>query len=411
MSQTLFIMANEIIATLRRKTFVLFAFGVPLVLGVIVVAAIVINRDAGADVVEAAAAAQQARQQQVGFVDPAGLIRALPADAVEELLTEFDDEARARAALEADEVAGYYLVPANYPETGALTYVTGDYSPLSGNVDSGWIEWALFANLYQGDAEQAARVWQPLDLTVTSLAPPVPDGEDSWIVEMLPTLMVLILYMAILLPAGVLVNSLTDEKKNRVLEILLTSVSPRQMIVGKIMGVGVLGIIQTALYIGVLLLVVNAGGQPLNIPPGFSLPWSLLGWSILYMLLGYAMYAALLAGVGALAPELKESRSASLVVMSPLIVAYMFNVAVLINPDGGLAIVSSLFPLTAPINMIGRMATTTVPTWQTVLAALLMLLAAIAIVLLTSRMFQAQVLLSGQPFSTRRYFQVLLSRA
>ncbi|MGD1995818.1 MAG: ABC transporter permease, partial [Anaerolineae bacterium] len=284
------------------------------------------------------------------------------------------------------------------------------YNPISDDVTTDAIEWILLVNLL-GDEELAADVWNPLVVEPTPLAPTESETEDSWIVELFPNLMAFILYLVILLPAGVLVNAVTDEKKNRVMEVLMSSVSSHQLIGGKILALGLLGLLQTGLWIGILWMVVRFGGQPLNIPAGFVVPNQLLVWAFVYGLLGYAIYGAQMAGLGALAPDVKDSRGPSFVIMLPLIFVYMFLIGILARPDGPLALVLSLFPLTSPVGMIARMTKTTVPTWQAVLAAVLQLLTAILIVRLVARLFRAQHLLSGQPFSLQRYFRALLGRA
>ena len=191
----------------------------------------------------------------------------------------------------------------------------------------------------------------------------------------------------------------------------MSSISPQQMLTGKILALGLLGLLQTALWVGVLWAVVTLGGRPLNIPPGFSLPRGLPLWMLVYGLLGYCMYGAQMAGLGALAPDIKDVRSASFIIMLPLILVYVFAFPISAAPHGPLALVLSLFPLTSPIAMISRMAQSAAPLWQALLAAVLQLLTAIWIVRLAAHMFRAQHLLSGQPFSLRRYFRALLGRA
>ena len=183
-------------------------------------------------------------------------------------------------------------------------------------------------------------------------------SEDSWIVELLPNAMALILYMVIIMSSSVLVMAMTDEKKNRVLEVLLSSVSSRQLVTGKILAVGFLGLIIMFLWIGMLWSVTRFGGQPLSIPEGFKLPTPLLFWACIYAFLGYAIYGSQMAGLGALAPDIKDSRSVSFIVLIPLIAVYMFLIVIVTNPDGPIAIILSLFPLTSPVGMITRMAAT-----------------------------------------------------
>ncbi len=413
MNKTILVMASEIRTTLRRKSFTLFAFGLPLVLGIVVLIVAAVNRDAAtaliANETETPAVVEQVGE---GYVDQGGLISTLPSDIPSDWLTEYPDEAAAQAVLEAEEISAYYVIPADYVETGEIIYAQLEYNIMGGSVNTDGMQWILLVNLLDGDTELAAQVWKPFDAQVTQLASSrARDAEDSWITELLPQLMTLILYMAILLPSGVLVSAVTDEKKNRVLEVLMSSVSPQQMITGKILGVGLLGLLQTALWVGVLWMVVRLGGQPLKIPAGFELPPQLLVWSLVYFLLGYGMYGALLAGVGALAPDVKDTKGASFLVMSPLIAVYVFVVVIITNPNGLIALLVSLFPLTSPVGMIARMTAGEVPWWQLALAAALQLLAAIFIVRLVARLFRAQHLLSGQPFNVPRFMRALAGRA
>jgi ABC-2 type transport system permease protein len=162
------------------------------------------------------------------------------------------------------------------------------------------------------------------------------------------------------------------------------------------------------LWAGVLWSVARLGGQALGLPPGFKMPSGLLFWCLVYSLLGYAMYGSQMAGLGALAPDVKDTSFPIMVVLAPLIVVYMFLMVIVQRPDSALAIALSLFPLTSPVAMMARMTATHVPVWQPVLAAAL---TSILIVRAVARLFRAQTLLSGQPFSLKTYGRTLLGRA
>ena len=301
--------------------------------------------------------------------------------------------------------------PEDYVASGELFYVTRTFNPMS-PVRTETVEWILLFNLAGQEEYLATSLWQPFNTTMTSLEPPSEQAAgDSWIEEMLPTIMTLILYMVIIMTASILVSAVSDEKKNRVMEIVISSASPNQFITGKILAGGFLGLLMIAVWLGVMWMVVSFGGQPLNIPVDFELRTSLLTWAIIYSFLGYAMYGSLMAGLGALSPDIKDARSTSIVILSPLILGYMMNIFIQNNPDGPLAVIVSLFPLTAPVTMIIRMTMTTVPVWQSVLAALLMVITAFLIIRAVSRLFRAQILLSGQAPSVRRYYRSLLGRA
>ncbi len=415
MKKTWMVMSYEIRATLGRKAFTLVAIGLPLLMGLVVLAVIWINRDAASEpqiTVEAATDVHQV----VGYVDPGGLIQIVPGDIPNASLLPYRDVATAQAALEAGDIDGYYLIPADYLERGELTYFQLEYQPISSSTpDYSPMEWTLLVNLFGGDVAAADAAANPIEVAWQQATPPGAtepvSGDESWIAELLPNLMAFLLYMVIILPAGTLVAAITDEKKNRVVEILLSSVSPGQLIGGKIVALGLLGLLQTALWVAVMWLVVHLGGETLRIPPGFAIPSGLLAWCFVFGLLGYAMYGAQLAGLGALTPDIKDSRGATMVVLSPLIIVYMFLFTIVMRPDSPISVALSFFPLTSPVAMIARMTATTVPIWQPVLAVPLQLLTSILIVRAVARLFRAQVMLSGQPFSLRAYGSALWSRS
>jgi ABC-2 type transport system permease protein len=118
-----------------------------------------------------------------------------------------------------------------------------------------------------------------------------------------------------------------------------------------------------------------------------------------------------MAAVGALVPNLREASQATFVVIMPMLIP-LLTISILIDqPDGPLATVLSIFPLTAPVAMMTRLAGTDVPLWQVLLAVLLLAGTVVLIVRAVANMFRAQTLLSGQPFNLRRFFSALGGRA
>lgn len=408
MQKLLLVMQNEMRASLRRRSFIFFAFGLPILLGVIALVVGIINRDAAPAAPEEAATAEPNQAQ--GYVDSGGLITMWPDNASPDQLRAYPTETAAQAALAADEIGGYFVISPDYVTTGELRYVTLSHNPFNDYVDVNALAWVLNVNLL-GNAALAATAWQPLDVTYTALETAVPDYDDSPLVDMLPTLMTLLIYMIVLMPAGMLVNAVTDEKKNRVLEQLMTSISSLQFITGKFLALAVLGLLQTLVWVGLFWSVLRFGGQALRIPAGFEVPTATLVWAIVYGLLGYGIYGVLMAGLGALAPDVKDTRGVSLIVMSPLIIVYMFMFITFERPDSLFALVMSLFPLTSPVGMISRMAVTSVPLWQALLAAVLQLITAVFLLRIVARLFRAKYLLSGQPLNLGRYVNALMGRA
>ena len=225
--------------------------------------------------------------------------------------------------------------------------------------------------------------------------------------------MVVLLYMSFMINANLLAESVSSEKENRTIEILMVSISPSQMLIGKIIALGTAGLVQIIVWVGTVMVLINLGGQTLALPQGFTIPVSILVWGVVFYLLGYAVYGSLMAGVGALTSRMKEASSASFLILSPLMVGYLIGILAPLAEEtqGLLPVILSMFPLTAPVLMMMRLTDGSVPLWQLLLSAALMLATAYLIVRAVAAMFHAQNLLSGQPFSPKRFFRALLGRA
>jgi ABC-2 type transport system permease protein len=227
----------------------------------------------------------------------------------------------------------------------------------------------------------------------------------------LPYAVTMIFYIVILGAASLLLSSVTKEKENRIMEVLMISVTPQQLLTGKIIGLGVVGLLQTIVWVGAGRALLAAGGRTFNLPEAFQLPPSFLVWGLIFFVLGYAVYASLMAGLGALVPNLREASQATMVVILPLM-APLFLINVLIElPHGAVSTTLSLFPLTAPVVMMTRLSAGGVPWWHPPLAAVLTALTAALVVRAAASMFRAQALLSGQPFSIKLFFKALEGKA
>ncbi len=408
MNKTRLVLAHELVATFTRPSFLITAIGIPLV-SVLVVALLAANRARSSQVFNAMLIAPGAQAQSTleGYVDQSGLVRSLPESVPPGLLQAFPDETAAQKALAAGEIRDYYLIPADYLSSGKIIVVRTDINPLGALRQAGLIQRVLQVNLLGGNQQLADRIDQPLQLRVTLLETPSKRNPNSMLAFFVPYAVTMIFYLIILMPASLLLSSISKEKENRMLEMLMVSTSPRQMLTGKTLALGLAGLFQAVVWVTTVFITLRAGGSASILPSGFELPDSFLAWGLVYFLLGYAVYASLMAAVGALAPNLRESTQATFVVILPMIIPLMLINIIISNPDGLLAVALSLFPLTSPITMITRLAAGSVPLWQLLLSIALLALTAFYLNHLVARLFRAQVLLSGQPFKLRRLLAAL----
>jgi ABC-2 type transport system permease protein len=419
-AKTLHILAYELRSILTKPVYVLSTLGIP----ILVFGQLWLMTAAVGEAPDAPASSSTRREPSVataaearGYVDLSGLIGELPPQIPADLLAAYPDEPSARRALERDEIAGYVLIPADFMASGELIAVQPAYGVLSSDRALGAIEWALLLNLLDGNEALAAAIRDPVQVQPVVWEPgataeegEAASDEEDGLMRLIPMLLMLLVYGSILMGSGLLLRSVSEEKKNRVIEILLTSVHPRQMMAGKVLGLGIAGMIQAAAWAVLGVLFYRLLGGPTALPASLDLSPGVLAWILVYMVLGYAVYAALYAGAGALVPDWRKATSASLLIAVPALVGFEIGLFTTDSPHGLLSVLTSLFPLTAPMMMVKRLVVGGVPAWQPWAAAALMVLSLPLITRAVAHAFQAQHLLSGEPFSPRRYFRVLFGQ-
>jgi ABC-2 type transport system permease protein len=412
MKKTWLILRHEILTILSRPSFLFALFGIPMIGVAVFIVIGQLSKGSSAQNVLSQLVGSPPSVLAQGYVDESGILKELPNSIPPGSLISFPDENSASQALKNAEISGYYIIPPDYLQTGKITSLQTDFNPIGSQDKSTGLEYALKVNLLGGNQQFAERVDAPLSNVTKKPTSVVPQREQSnMLTFFLPYAVTMLFYIIILSAASLLLSSVAKEKENRMIEILLVSVTPRQLLTGKIIGLGLLGLVQTIVWVGTGRLILARSGTTFNLPLAFQLPPSFLFWGLLFFLLGYAVYASLMAGLGALVPNLREATQATIVVIFPLIIPIML-LSILINePNSLLAVILSLFPLTSPVAMMTRLSAGVVPLWQTLLSAALLAMTAVVIVRSVARMFRAQTILSGQPFSPKLFFSTLFGRA
>jgi len=395
-AKTWLVLRHELIITLTRPSFILAALGLPLIAGLIFGAASWLAPDTPAGAVGTAAPSAAPGLKREGFVDYAGIIHELPPDLAQGMLSEYPDEDAALAALRAGEISAYYVIAADYIDSGELTYTNPAYT-LVGTGDQSWLmKQVLTANLLEGDRARLERFWNPMNLEQRPLQADERRDMASPLAFYVPYVTMMLLYATIMMAGSLLMNGITTEKQNRVLEILLGSVHPRELLAGKVAALGIAGLVQTFCWVGAGYVLLRLAGQRISLPADLQLSPSIIGWGLAFFALGYAVYATLMAGLGALAPSLKEASQGVTLVIWPLIVPLLFIWAMAEQPHAPYTVALSLFPLTSPTVMVLRLSLGGVPLWQPLLALALLALTAVLVLRAVARLFRAQVLLGAQ---------------
>ena len=413
MNKTFTVLKTEFINTVTRRSFLITLILVPL-LPTLILGGISLfgGNDTGNQTGAIGGLPSGSETQMVeGYVDQAGVITQLPDWINPESLIAFNDESQARQALQSGDIQGYYVIDSDFLETGNVHYINEEFSPFSSLESSSTMESVLRYNLLGADSEQFAIYSYPLDTQSIDLNPETVERDQSNPLSFyLPYGVTMLLYILILTSASLMMTSVSKEKENRVIEILLSSIAPRQLLTGKILGLGLVGLLQTVVWMGTGFLLLKAGGTTLNIPASLQLPTDLLVWSVVFFLLGYFLYATIMAGVGALVPNIKEASQATVIIILPMLIPLMLISLMIETPNATLPLILSLFPFSAPVAMVTRMAVTTVPLWQILTAIGLLLVTIFILVRAVAGMFRAQVLLTGKKFSMGLYLRTLFGK-
>lgn len=410
MKKIFLVFKNDFISVVTRKSFILTLLLIPLTSFIVLLVVTGLQKKNGAD---ANAALENFFNPQndpglEGYVDLSGLMREVP-PGFEANLTPYQSEKEALKALQDEDIEAYYLVPSDYIATGKITYVRPEFNPVGGFSESSSIDALVAYNLADQNMDLAYRVQNPLNVKEVDLSNSQRD-EENWLTYVLPYVITFLFYIVILTSSSLMLNSVSNEKTNRVMEILMTSITPRQMLTGKIIALGLAGLLQTVIWLGASMLLLKLSGRSFPMAAAIQLPAITMLWGILFFLFGYAVYASLMAGIGALVPNLREGSQLTTLVIMPMIVPLIFISTLLNSPDSPLAVFLSLFPFTSPVTMMLRITATNVPLWQIGLALLLLAGTAWLLVRASASLFKAQNLLAGQSINVMGFIKAFAGK-
>mgnify|MGYP001812795394 CR=1 FL=1 len=312
-------------------------------------------------------------------------------------------EAEAAAQLEAGEIDGYYLIPETFSEDATLTRIEAggfDISSLeAGEANEGLLRYVIRATQLEAaglSPEETARILQGMTINVVTVEGEEVSGADIAAGIALPMVFVAIFMISIFMTSGYLLQSVTEEKENRVVEIVLSSIPATPLMAGKILGLGGAGLTQVAIWvISALVAVPLLSSQIPDLGP-ISIDPTMLGLSLLYFVLGYLAYGAIFAAIGAIAPGNREAQQYSGFLGFAAAVPFIVFSVFLTDLTSPVVYALCLFPLTTPTAMLIVLGVSDGIPWTLVGASLtsLTLFAALA-TWASARIFRATVLLYG----------------
>jgi ABC-2 type transport system permease protein len=315
----------------------------------------------------------------------------------------FEDEKEAQAALRAKTISAYVVVPPDYLETGRVRVVTGRRPTLFTQahermiVPPGLATWLVENVLENVDEKRVARAKDPMKLetvffdietTQVSTEDPMETLKRSGVAYCF----FLLMFFSILAASGYLIQGLAEEKENRVMEMVLSSVTPGELMLGKLVGLGAAGLLQLAIWVTMGVVGAAAFAVQIVLEPG------LFAFCLIYFLLGYVLYGSLMLGFGSLGTNFRESQQLSSIWATIAVSPLLILVALVEAPQGTLARIFSYVPFTAPTTMMFRYAIdrAKTPVLDIVASMLILVAATFVAVRLSARLYRAGLLLYGK---------------
>lgn len=314
------------------------------------------------------------------------------------------------AALANQEIEALFVFPADFIETGWVARIriaedgAGVFGP-DGPSYSGALRGFVLSNLFAEGvpAGLAERLRLPYRLVPEEVQPDggaTEDESSEFNVGRAAFFAVvgISLLFSLFFSSGYLLNALVEEKENRVMEVLLSSVTPDALLLGKFFGLGAAGLIQMAAWLASIGVGVAVIGLIVDIPAGLLVIPSVANVAVAaaYFLLGYSLFASLMAAVGAVSTSLREANQISAIVIIPAFIPIWLNFIMFTEPEGTVARVLTYIPVTAPVTGLIRLAIDAMGPLETVAALLVLAASAAGALWLAMRLFRAYLLMYGK---------------
>jgi ABC-2 type transport system permease protein len=395
------IFKHEYIRHVLRKRFLFALLSLPIWLLVMVV-------------ITAASVLLQLNRTPIGYIDLSGVlanggrptrINSEP-DMFDVEFLPFESESEARAALDGKLIQAYIVLPEDYRQTLQARMVYNE-AP-DGVTINQFRNMLRVAVLQDQPREVARRVLASPQLSIQAADDAIPQQRNDWFRIIAPFTAALFLLISVFTSAGYLLQAVVEEKENRTMEILATSVSPWQIMIGKIAALICVGWTQVFIWSAFPLLLIVL--VQLNTPflQNVQIDWSLIGLIVVTAVPTFVLISSLMATIGATITEAREGQQVMTLITLPVMAPLMLLSVIIANPNGLIATIMSFFPLTAGLTLLMRVGYGTVPSWQMALSISIQLLSAVGALWLAGRVFRLGMLRYGRRMGWKDVFRAAL---
>ena len=405
MNKVLLIIQREYLTRVRKKSFIIMIFVVPLLILAMGFVVTMVAKDSD----------KLSSLQTVNVIDKSGDFANKFHDVTNVKFTyALTDLKSSKQLLKDSEGISILYIPANYTQRDSVQIFSKKKAsiPLSEEIEKQMSDIAFSNNLIRHHIDTA--LLRSIKRTNISLnAIEISDKGDKN-ANIGPNILIgiacaILIYISLFIYGGQVMRGVIEEKTNRIIEVVISSVKPFQLMLGKIVGVGLVGLTQFGAWIILSVISTKIAGHALNSPTSpvinalavlQTIPFGyIMGCFIFYFLSGYLLYAALFAAVGSAVDSETETQQFMFPITMPLLFTYILSVSVLFRaPDSPLAVWLSMIPFTAPVAMMVRIPFDP-PGWQIALSMSLMVIGFLFTTYVAARIYRVGVLMYGKKAS------------
>ncbi len=388
---------NEYLRHVKRKRFIFALLSMPLFVGLMVgvgVLAVWADYDG----------------RPVAYVDPSGsFLNASPVPVKTDSLFPplkiilYQSENEARTALQNRQVQAFFLIDPAYMENGKVTLYTIDPVKESTRSDfQNFLRYNLVTNFPQQTAE---RLIDGPDIVIQSLNTNRNISGNEFVNFLMPLLAGLLFIVVVNTSGSYLVQALVEEKENRTMEIVVTSVSHSQLMSGKVAGNLAVGLTELIVWLAFGFLGFYFAQRYIPGAENIKIGNEFVLLMILTLLPAFVMVAGFMAAIGATSSDTREAQQWAGLFTLPIVIPFWLIVPLTESPNSLLAVAMSLIPITAPITMPLRVSFTEVPSWQIIACLALLVAGAAGSLWLAGRTFRIGMLRYGKRIAWREVFR------
>jgi ABC-2 type transport system permease protein len=304
----------------------------------------------------------------------------------------------------AGEYAGYLILPDNLADATRIEYVSTSINTrvsetLKSVIGRSVVELRLKREGL--DPERVASIIQPPAVEPRLLPRPGEEESQDFMTILFTGLtLVMLLYMTVLLYGQSIGRSVLNEKLSKTVEIMLSSVSPMDLLFGKVLGKGLASLVQYGIWVSASLAFMKLVGPRIGVALKLAITPATLGWLVAFFLLAFFIYSAIYAGLGAASEDEQHLGQLAWPVIVFLVIPMVLIWPIISSPNSALVVGMSLFPLTGSVVMFVRLLVGAVQgrMWQVWLSIGLQLVTIVATIALSAKIFRIGILMSGRRF-------------